>query len=57
MDKKRKTRKSGAAKAVRNLPVKAVNPKSAKGVRGGVDGKASFNDFNFVHYVDKASPK
>jgi hypothetical protein len=56
MDKKRKTRKSGAAKAVRNLPVKAVNPKSAKGVRGGVDGKASFDVFTITKNVDKASP-
>jgi hypothetical protein len=36
MDKK-KTRKSRATKSVRDLPVKAVNPKSAKGVRGGGD--------------------
>jgi type VI protein secretion system component Hcp len=56
MDKKRKTRKSGAAKSARDLPVKSLNSKSAKGVRGGVDGKASFNDFNFTHHVDKASP-
>jgi type VI protein secretion system component Hcp len=53
MDKKRKTRKSGAAKSVRDIPVKPLNSKSAKGVRGG---KASFNDFSFTHYVDKASP-
>jgi type VI secretion system secreted protein Hcp len=23
---------------------------------GGGEGKASFNDFNFTHYIDKASP-
>ncbi len=32
---KSKTRKSRAAKSVRNLPVKTLNAKSAKGVRGG----------------------
>jgi type VI protein secretion system component Hcp len=61
MDKKRKTRKSGAAKSVRNLPVKALNAKSAKGVKagstsGGGEGKATFHDLSFTHYIDKASP-
>ena len=23
---------------------------------GGGEGKANFNDFNFIHHVDKASP-
>jgi hypothetical protein len=32
---KSKARKSRAAKSVRNLPVKTLNAKSAKGVRGG----------------------
>lgn len=55
MDKKKtgKTRKSGAANSVRNLPVKTLNVKSAKGVKGG---KASFHDLSFVHNIDKASP-
>ena len=62
MDKKRKTRKSGAAKSARNLPVKALKAKSDKGVKGGStsggggEGKATFHDFNFTHNVDKASP-
>ena len=34
MDKK-KTRKSRAAKSVKDLPVKAVNRQRAKGVKGG----------------------
>jgi type VI protein secretion system component Hcp len=55
MDKKKagKTRKSGAAKSARNLPVKTLNARSAKGVKGG---KASFHDLSFVHNIDKASP-
>jgi hypothetical protein len=32
---KSKTRKSRAAKSVRSLPVKTLDPKSAKGVRAG----------------------
>jgi len=53
MDKKKKTRKSGAAKKARSLPVKSLTSKSAKGVRGG---KASFHDLSFTHNIDKASP-
>jgi hypothetical protein len=59
---KKKTRKSGAAKAVRDLPGKTLNSKSAKGVRGGDkaatgsgEGKATFHDFSFTHKIDKAS--
>ena len=33
---KKKTRKSKAAKSMRDLPEKTVNAKTAKGVKGGV---------------------
>jgi len=32
---KKKTRKSKAAKSMRDLPAKTLNPKTAKGVKGG----------------------
>ena len=48
MDKKktRKTRKSGAAASAKDLFVKTLSAKAARGVQGG----------SFVHVVDKASP-
>ena len=33
--KKKKARKSKAAKSIRDLPAKTVNAKTAKGVKGG----------------------
>ena len=47
MDQKktRKTRKPGAAASVKDLSVKTLSAKAARGVQGG-----------FVHVVDKASP-
>ena len=30
---------------------------SITGATGGSEGKASFNDFNFTHRIDKASPR
>jgi hypothetical protein len=35
MNKKKKTRKSKAAKSMRDLPRKQLNAKNAKGVKGG----------------------
>jgi len=47
MDKKktRKTRKSGAAASGKDVSVKTLSARAAKGVRGG-----------FVHVVDQGSP-
>jgi hypothetical protein len=39
---KTKTRKSKAAKVVRNLPVKTLNAESAKGVKGGDEKQKYF---------------
>lgn len=38
---KKKTRKSKAAKSMRDLPAKALNAKTAKGVKGGGKSKGS----------------
>ena len=48
--KKKVGKKSGNR---RRQAVKDLTTAKAKGVKGG---KANFNDFNFVHKVDKASP-
>jgi hypothetical protein len=36
---KKKTRKSKAAKSMRDLPAKTLNAKTAKGVKGGTYGQ------------------
>ena len=33
-----------------------TNPGTIRGGSGGGTGKATFNDFNFTHHIDKASP-
>jgi type VI protein secretion system component Hcp len=41
------------AKKIKSLRSKTVSAKQARTVKGG---KATFNDLNFTHNVDKASP-
>jgi hypothetical protein len=50
MEKKKKARKSGAARSVKDLPVKSRTAESVKGARPG------FNDISVSHQYDKSSP-
>lgn len=45
--------KKSKAKAQKPVATKDLEPKD---VKGGADGKVSFNDFSFTHHYDKASP-
>jgi type VI protein secretion system component Hcp len=53
--------KKSQGKAARKRAVKDLPPKKGADAKGGDKagggaGKATFNDFSFVHLVDKASP-
>ena len=49
MDKK-KTRKSGSTRTVRDLPLKTLTARSVKGAKSG------FGDISITHSMDKSSP-
>jgi type VI protein secretion system component Hcp len=53
--------KKSKGKAARKRAVKDLPPRKGADAKGGDKasagtGKATFNDFSFVHLVDKASP-
>jgi type VI protein secretion system component Hcp len=59
---KRKTTKSKASSSVRDLPVKTVNAKRGKGVKGGgkrvrAAQEVDHSEFSIVKLLDSATPK
>jgi type VI protein secretion system component Hcp len=56
MKAKKSKGKAAPKRAVKDLPPKKGADAKGGDKAGGGEGKATFHDLNFVHYVDKASP-